>query len=73
MYARPWDFRLEEIHFPVHLLHGEADLNVPVVVARKIAAAVPGCQATFYPGEGHIAVLANHVDEVIQLLSSAAS
>lgn len=22
--ARPWDFRLEEIHFPVRLLHGEA-------------------------------------------------
>jgi len=63
--ARPWDFRLEEICFPVRLLHGEADLNVPVAVARKVAAAIPGCQATFYPGEGHISILANHLDEVI--------
>ena len=68
LYARPWDFRLEEISFPVHLLHGEADLNVPVAVARKVAASIPGCQATFYPGEGHISTLANHLDEVFHLL-----
>jgi len=46
-------------------LHGEADLNVPVAVARKVAAAIPGCQATFYPGEGHFSTVANHLDEVI--------
>jgi pimeloyl-ACP methyl ester carboxylesterase len=49
--ARPWDFRLEEIRFPVRLLHGEADRNVPVAVARKVAGH-PGLQATYYPGEG---------------------
>jgi pimeloyl-ACP methyl ester carboxylesterase len=66
--ARPWDFRLEEICFPVRLLHGEADLNVPVAVARKIAAAIPGCQATFYPGEGHFSTVMNHLDEVFNSL-----
>jgi pimeloyl-ACP methyl ester carboxylesterase len=66
--ARPWDFRLEEICFPVRLLHGEADLNVPVAVARKIAAAIPGCQATFYPGEGHFSTVMNHLDEVFNAL-----
>ncbi len=66
--ARPWDFRLEEIRFPVRLLHGEADLNVPVAVARKVAADIPDCQATFYPGEGHFSTVANHLDEVISLL-----
>jgi pimeloyl-ACP methyl ester carboxylesterase len=66
--ARPWDFRLEEICFPVRLLHGEADLNVPVAVARKVAAAIPGCQATFYPGEGHFSTVANHMDEVMHAL-----
>ena len=66
--ARPWDFRLEEICFPVSLLHGEADLNVPVAVARKVAAAIPGCQATFYPGEGHFSTVINHLDEVFNAL-----
>lgn len=73
LYARPWDFRLEEICFPVRLLHGEADLNVPAAVARKVAATIPGCQATFYPGEGHISLLANHLDEVIFTLATQPS
>lgn len=68
LYARPWDFRLEEIRFPVRLLHGEADLNVPVAVARKVAAAIPGCQATYYPGEGHFSTVVNHQDEVFEAL-----
>ncbi len=50
LYAIPWDFHLEEIRMPVRMLHGEADQNVPVAVARKIAASLPDCQATFYPG-----------------------
>jgi pimeloyl-ACP methyl ester carboxylesterase len=62
--ALPYDFRLEEIRFPMRLLHGEADQNVPVAVARKVAAAIPGCRATFYPGEGHFSTVANHLGEV---------
>ena len=73
LYARPWDFRLEEICFPVRLLHGEADRNVPVAVARKVAASIPGCQATFYPGEGHLSLLAHHLDEVLLPLAAKAS
>lgn len=34
--ARPWDIPLEEIYFPVRLLHGESDRNVPVAVARDV-------------------------------------
>ena len=66
--ARPWDFRLEEIRFPVRLLHGEADRNVPVAIARQVAAAIPGCQATFYPGEGHFSTVINHLDEVFSAM-----
>jgi pimeloyl-ACP methyl ester carboxylesterase len=80
LYARPWDFNLEDICFPptncvrrtncvrVRLLHGEADQNVPVAVARKVAASIPDCQATFYPGERHLGLLANHLDEVTHAL-----
>ena len=68
LYARPWDIRLEDIHIPVRLLHGEADRNVPVAVARKVAASIPGCHATFYPGEGHFATVGNHLDEVRLIL-----
>jgi pimeloyl-ACP methyl ester carboxylesterase len=70
--ARPWDFHLEEIRLPVRLLHGEADQNVPVAAARNLAAAIPGCQATFYPGEGHFSTVANHLDEVVRALATEA-
>jgi pimeloyl-ACP methyl ester carboxylesterase len=73
LYAIPWDFRLEDVCFPVRLLHGEADRNVPVAVARDVAAAIPGCQASYYPGEGHISVLANHLDEVMYTLATKTS
>jgi pimeloyl-ACP methyl ester carboxylesterase len=68
LYAIPWDFQLEEICFPIRLLHGEEDRNVPVAVASKVAATIPGCRVTYYPGETHISTLVNHIDEVIQVL-----
>jgi pimeloyl-ACP methyl ester carboxylesterase len=54
LYARPWGFRLEDIRTPVQLSHGEQDVNAPIAMGRYLAAAIPGCQATFHPGEGHL-------------------
>lgn len=51
--ARPWGFPLEGISVPVCLWHGEADITVPVGMGRHIARTIPGCRATFYPGEAH--------------------
>jgi pimeloyl-ACP methyl ester carboxylesterase len=72
LYDRPWDFRLEEICTPVRLLHGEEDINVPVAIARHVAATIPGCQATFYPGEGHISTVVNHLNEVMLIFTGNA-
>ena len=66
--ARPWGFKLEEINMQVHLWHGEADRNVPVTMARYAAAKLPHCQAHFYPDEGHISLLAHHLEEVFSVL-----
>jgi pimeloyl-ACP methyl ester carboxylesterase len=54
LYARSWGFRLKEIQTPVHLWHGEQDANAPVAMGRYLASVIPDCQATFYPGEGHL-------------------
>jgi pimeloyl-ACP methyl ester carboxylesterase len=51
--ARPWGFPLEGIGVPVCLWHGEADNTVPVGMGRHVARSIPGCRATFYPGEAH--------------------
>ncbi len=51
--ARRWGFPLHEVATPVRLWHGDADPTVPVAMGRFVAGRVPGCRATFYPGEGH--------------------
>ena len=50
--AHPWGFRPDAIHgVEVYLWHGEQDAVVSIAAARALAAAIPGCQATFYPNE----------------------
>jgi pimeloyl-ACP methyl ester carboxylesterase len=48
-----WGFRPEEIRTPVHIWHGDLDDTVPAEMGRHVASLIPGCRASFYPGEGH--------------------
>jgi pimeloyl-ACP methyl ester carboxylesterase len=66
--SRPWDVLLGEIRMLVRLWHGEADAQVPVAIARRLAAALPACRASFLPGVGHLWVL-DHLDEVLAALA----
>jgi len=66
LYARRWGFRLEDIEMPVHLWHGEQDANDPIAMGRHLAAAIPDCRASFYPGEGHL----HFVDRLPEILAS---
>lgn len=53
----PWGFDLASIAVPAVLVHGEADLVVPVAHAHRLAAAVPGADLVTVPGAGHLSVL----------------
>ena len=68
--GRPWGFRLEEISPRVYLWQGEADVLVPVSMGRHQAAAIPNCQATFYPGEGHL-LFVDHMAEIVQVFATS--
>ena len=70
MYARRWGFRLEDIAKEVHLWQGELDKNVPPSMGRYQAHAIPNCRATFYPGEGHISLVVDHMEEILGSLMS---
>ena len=67
---RPWGFRLEDVCVPVYLWHGEADNLAPPMLAHYIAQHVSGCEATFYPGEGHTDPLTKHIDEIVMKVVS---
>ena len=65
-------FRLDEITHPnIHLWHGNADQQVPVTTAQKVAQGLRRCDATFYDDEGHLSVIVNHKDEILNTLCPA--
>ena len=65
----PWEFRPQEIAVPTHLWYGEDDRETPIAMGRYLAAAIPQSQTHFYPGEGHLSVMVNHLEEILQLFA----
>jgi len=63
-----YGFRLQDIHTPIMLWHGEADKNIPVEMARYAASAIPKCEAKIYPNEGHLSLFKKHAEEIIRAL-----
>ena len=68
MLGRPWGFRMDEITVPVYLWQGTDDRLVPEAMGQYLAAAIPGCRATFVEGEGHLLFL-TRIDEIILAMS----
>ena len=66
LYGRPWGFSLQEIHCPVHLWHGEKDVVVPPAMGHFLADNIPGCQAHFYPEDGHFSLPFTRFDEILE-------
>ncbi len=67
--AQPWGFRLEDIEIEIHLRHGEEDTSTPPAMARYMASALPNCQTTFLPGEGHFLLFTCWEEILTTLLS----
>jgi len=62
---RGWNVPIEQIALRnVFMWHGEDDRITPIGPARLLAARLPHGSATFYPGEGHFSILANHARHV---------
>lgn len=55
--ARPWGFDPAAVRVPVRLWHGEDDTVVTPGAARRLAARLPSCQASFRQDAGHYLVL----------------
>jgi pimeloyl-ACP methyl ester carboxylesterase len=51
--ARPWGFDPAGVSVPTYLWHGLDDRTIPVGWARRLADAVPGCQASWLSAAGH--------------------
>jgi pimeloyl-ACP methyl ester carboxylesterase len=68
-----WGFKLQQIQTALYMWHGEADQNIPVEMARHLAAAVPGCRAEFYPSEGHLSLFKKYAEHILGELTDPAA
>lgn len=66
-----WGFALEEIRHPaLYLWHGEQDRVIPIAMARRVATKLQGCEAVYEPDEGHISLIVNQRDRIVETLLS---
>lgn len=65
--VRPWGFRLEDITIPVHIWHGEADVNDPLQCGKYLRDTIPDTRTTFLRGEGHFLIF-KHWGEILAQL-----
>ncbi|EWT01417.1 hydrolase [Intrasporangium oryzae NRRL B-24470] len=72
LWARDWGFRLEDVTVPVYVWHGDADQDVPISQARRMAKRIPKSVLHECPGEGHLLV-ASHLQEILVELVGAES
>ena len=72
IYSQPWGFNLEDIspNLKVYLFHGELDSIIPVSVGRVVSKMIPNCNSTYYPNDGHYSLTFNHLDDILESLTS---
>ena len=69
-FVKPWGFAVEEITVPVFLWQGDKDLMVPFEHGRWLADRIPRSVAHLLPGEGHISIVLNHIDAILDELGA---
>lgn len=65
-----WGFKLEEIDFKsIHFWHGGLDKGVPFSMTKKMIDKIQNATFTFYPDEGHLSLIFNQINEIMDLLA----
>lgn len=63
---KPWSFDLTKINFPISIWQGGQDKQAPVMHAKIYADSIPNAKYHFLKDEGHLSILKNHGDKVLQ-------
>jgi len=73
LYVKPLDFRLDQIHMPLHVFHGALDMNVPLALVRSVLAGIPGATLAVYAQDAHLSMLCNHFEDFAEVISGAST
>jgi pimeloyl-ACP methyl ester carboxylesterase len=67
-----WGFTLAQIGCPVSVWQGDEDAMVPFGHGTWLAGHIPGAQARPVRGEGHLSLVVNRLDDILDALMMAA-
>jgi len=66
IYANSWGFDLQDIRCKVLVWHGEKDNVVHADFGRHYAKCIPGCNAEFFPDEGHFSLAGTRIEHMLE-------
>jgi len=72
----PWGFELGELSArdgEMVLWHGDADVNVPVAMAKKAVVMIPGAELRVSEGESHASLYVNKKEEIARTMKEILS
>jgi pimeloyl-ACP methyl ester carboxylesterase len=64
-FVAPWGFGLDAISRPVTIWQGDQDRMVPFSHGQWLASHVSGARAELRPGEGHLSLVLDRFDEIV--------
>lgn len=71
IYAKPWGFRLEDVHVPVAVWHGTRDRTFSFKLAKEVATRLPNSRLHLIEGAGHYSLPIRYISEILSdLLAS---
>jgi len=65
VYLDPWELDFSSIRVPVAFWHGALDRNIPIRMAREVAARVPGAATHWFDEEGHYSLPLRKLPEIL--------
>ncbi len=65
VYLDPWNLDFTSIRVPVTFWHGGLDRNIPIRMAKEVAAKVPGAQTRWFNDEGHYSLPLRKLPEIL--------
>lgn len=65
-FVQEWGFDLGEINIPVQVWQGDDDFMVPHSHSNWLASKIPTSELKFVPENGHISLVVNHREEILE-------
>jgi pimeloyl-ACP methyl ester carboxylesterase len=64
-FVQPWGFDLDAISLPVHVWQGDDDFMVPQTHSYWLEKHIPGSKLNFVPGHGHISLVVEYSQQIL--------